>query len=106
MHCRVAAVPGGHHVTVTGEIDMQTAPQLAETLLQFANGAVTVDLRNVTFMDSSGVHALLQAHTHITQRKRLPRDHRRQPDRAPSRRNRRTRQNAALRITTLWQPSK
>ena len=68
IHCRVTAVPGGHHVTVAGEIDMQTAPQLAETLLQFANGSVTVDLRDVTFMESSGIHALLQAHTDITQR--------------------------------------
>ena len=68
IHCRVTAVPGGHHVTVAGEIDLQTAQQLAETLLQFANGSVTVDLRDVTFMGSSGIHALLQAHTHITQR--------------------------------------
>ena len=68
IRCRVTAVPGGHHVTVAGEIDMQTAPQFAETLLQFANGSVTVDLRDVTFMDSSGIHALLQVHTQIRQR--------------------------------------
>jgi anti-anti-sigma factor len=68
IHCRVAAVPGGHRVTVTGEVDMQTAPRLIEALLQFANGSVTVDLTNVTFLDSAGLHALECAHQQIRRR--------------------------------------
>jgi len=68
MRCRVSAVPGGHLVTIAGEVDMATAPTLAETLVQFANGSVTVDLGDVTFIDSSGLSALLAAERHIRRR--------------------------------------
>jgi anti-anti-sigma factor len=68
MQCRVSALNGGHLVAVAGEVDMATAPRLAETLVQFANGSVTVDLSNVTFIDSSGLHALIAAQRHIERR--------------------------------------
>ena len=58
----VAAFPDGHCVQVVGEVDVATAPQLAEVLAQFANGTVRVDVTGVTFLDSSGLRTLLLAH--------------------------------------------
>jgi anti-anti-sigma factor len=57
-------------IRVRGEVDMSTAPQL-RTILS-ATGecdgsiSVIVDLRDVTFMDSSGFVALAQAHRDVT----------------------------------------
>jgi anti-sigma B factor antagonist len=56
-------------VRVSGEIDMLTAPQLLDCLLTAAEThprELVVDLTLVTFMDSSGIAALIKAH------KRLP----------------------------------
>jgi anti-anti-sigma factor len=69
MRCRVVALNGGHFVTVAGEVDMATAPRLAETLVHFANGEVTVDISDVTFIDSSGLNALVAARRHIERRR-------------------------------------
>jgi anti-anti-sigma factor len=46
-----------------GEIDIATAPQLAQRLseLQEAGTAVVLDLCGVSFMDSSGIAMLLRA---------------------------------------------
>jgi anti-anti-sigma factor len=52
----------GHLVRVSGEVDLATAPQLEEVLGQFANGTLRVDLTEVTFLDSSGLRALIVAH--------------------------------------------
>jgi anti-anti-sigma factor len=41
-------------VSVAGEIDLATAPQLSECLREVC-GRVTVDLTKVTFLDSSGM---------------------------------------------------
>jgi anti-sigma B factor antagonist len=52
-------------VTVSGEIDMATGPTLRDNLLGvLARGdhRVVLDLSNVTFMDSSGLGALLGGH--------------------------------------------
>jgi anti-sigma B factor antagonist len=68
MQCRISALNGGHLVSVAGEIDLATAPTLAETLAQFPNGSVTVDLAEVTFIDASGLTALLVAQRHIGRR--------------------------------------
>lgn len=47
-------------VRLAGEIDLANSPELAELLEPLAaKGPVTVDLRDVRFMDSSGLHALL-----------------------------------------------
>jgi anti-sigma B factor antagonist len=49
-------------VTPSGEIDRDTAPRLRELLAaaaRDADGAVEVEMRQVTFIDSSGVGALL-----------------------------------------------
>jgi anti-sigma B factor antagonist len=62
------AVRGGHLVKARGELDVSNAPLLADTLVQFANGAVTIDLTSVTFLDSSGCSALLAAHDALQRR--------------------------------------
>ena len=61
MQCRVRAINRGHVVAVEGEVDMASAPRLAETLVQFAYGSVIVDLTHVTYIDSSGLNALTGA---------------------------------------------
>lgn len=59
-------VDGAHTVVgVTGEIDVASAPALRDRLLGLLNrGTVSlvVDLRGVTFMDSTGVGSLLRIH--------------------------------------------
>lgn len=50
-------------VTVVGEVDLATAPTLADHLRQAADGgeAVVVDLTGCTFIDSSGFRVLHEA---------------------------------------------
>jgi anti-sigma B factor antagonist len=51
-------------VFASGEIDMATADQLAESIAEICDqdvGEVVVDLRDVTFMDCSGVNVILDA---------------------------------------------
>ena len=69
MQCRVSEHDGDHLVVVSGEVDLATAPELEEVLVQFASGTVTVDLTDVTFIDSSGLHAFVSAHHHVEQRR-------------------------------------
>ena len=53
----------GDVVTVSGEIDAHTAPDLAEHLGNFDGSADRiVDLSGVDFMDSSGLRVLIDAH--------------------------------------------
>ncbi len=52
-------------VAARGELDLETADEMASVLLeQFDNGFVHVvaDLRGLTFIDSSGIRTLWQAH--------------------------------------------
>ncbi len=52
-------------VTVSGEVDVATAPALRECLdrvVGLDEGAVVVDLRGVTFIDSTGLGVLIGAH--------------------------------------------
>ena len=46
-------------VAVAGEVDLATAPQLAACLLDRTDRDVVVDLSRVTFLDSSGLSALV-----------------------------------------------
>ncbi|HWD24467.1 MAG TPA: STAS domain-containing protein [Acidimicrobiales bacterium] len=60
---------GGHPVLfVYGEVDVLTAPRVHEALSSIiAEGhtSVLVDMANVTFIDSSGLTALVVAHRHL-----------------------------------------
>jgi anti-anti-sigma factor len=49
---------------VRGELDLATAPRLEETLVSAIEGGheVVLDLRELEFMDSSGVRVLVVAH--------------------------------------------
>jgi anti-sigma B factor antagonist len=64
--CTSETLPGAVVVTPSGEIDRDTAPQLREILeravRQVPGGLVEVEMGDVTFMDSSGIGALLAGH--------------------------------------------
>jgi anti-sigma B factor antagonist len=52
-------------LAVTGELDIATAPKLRELFAaERRDGAalIVLDLAEVTFMDSSGLHAVIDAH--------------------------------------------
>jgi anti-sigma B factor antagonist len=60
-------------VRVVGDVDMATAGFLAAELAQAVegfDGAVTVNMAGVTFLDSAGLCALLRAHTALDTRGR------------------------------------
>ena len=60
------AGPASHpHVTVTGEVDCSSAPEVGALLDQLVGGGpveVVVDLAGVTFLDSAGLSTLGAAH--------------------------------------------
>jgi anti-anti-sigma factor len=69
-----APLPGGAVLTVVGELDLETAPELRERLTAIVTGgatAVVVDLRRVTFMDSIGLAAVLLARRRLGRAGRL-----------------------------------
>ncbi len=58
-------------VAASGEIDIATAPLLAaqlHELLDLGWADVVADLREVTFMDSAGVHVLADVHRRAAER--------------------------------------
>lgn len=59
---------GAQLVSIRGDVDLATAPGLRELLipiLEQADGPVVVDLSEVPFMDSTGVHVLVDAHQRL-----------------------------------------
>jgi anti-anti-sigma factor len=59
--------PGTQHTTIqaTGDIDLATAPELRAALLEAVERGTTVlDLAGVSFLDSSGLRVLAEAHHH------------------------------------------
>ena len=54
---------GASWVYVAGELDLATSPQLEQTLREAERDArlVVLDLRELTFMDSAGVHTIVDA---------------------------------------------
>jgi|SoiMethySBSTD1v2_1073268.scaffolds.fasta_scaffold67035_6 stage II sporulation protein AA (anti-sigma F factor antagonist) len=53
-------------ISVAGELNAATAPELHSILQEFSLQSVTVDLHAVTFIDPSGLATLLRAHERIT----------------------------------------
>ncbi len=50
-------------LSVTGELDMATAPELEEAVERAQGGsAIIIDLRDLTFIDSSGIRTLLHVY--------------------------------------------
>ena len=65
----VELAPDRERVTmhVVGEIDLATADEVEMPLLELFDSGfahVVVDLRDVSFMDSSGIRVLITAHQH------------------------------------------
>ena len=58
------------HDPLTGEMDMASADQLDSVVATAVSqgGPVTLDISNLDFMDSSGLHAILRAATSLTDR--------------------------------------
>jgi anti-sigma B factor antagonist len=60
-------------VVASGEIDMATAPMLARELtaaIEAGDGAVVLDLADVTFFDSSGLRVAIVAHRDLGEKGR------------------------------------
>jgi anti-sigma B factor antagonist len=61
-------LPSGLALTVSGELDIATAPEVRERLGSAVESGVTrivVDLREVTFMDSIGLAAIVHARSRL-----------------------------------------
>jgi anti-sigma B factor antagonist len=56
---------GAVHLTLRGELDLATAPELEQLVNERidAGDEVVVDLRPLEFMDSSGIRVLVASHT-------------------------------------------
>jgi anti-anti-sigma factor len=65
MGLQIAGGAGGErHLVLQGEIDAHTAPDLEVRLASLGDGDdVTVDLHDVSFIDSSGLRVIITAHT-------------------------------------------
>ena len=61
---RVVDAEGAVIVEVRGEVDIVTAPHLSKVIdsALLGHGRVVIDLRSISFIDSSGLAALLWAH--------------------------------------------
>ena len=73
LETRTTTVGGASAIAVTGELDMETAPQLTEEVelaVWDTVGAFVLDLSDVTFLDSSGLHALLRARAFLAREDR------------------------------------
>src|SRR3954469_21817501 len=60
----LTTVRDGHgpvRIVVRGELDLAASERLAAALLEAGDVSILVDLRRLTFMDSTGVRTLLQA---------------------------------------------
>ena len=56
-------------VTIRGDLDLQVAARVTEALTELESGApnlLVIDLRNVSFMDSSGMGVIAGAHARAT----------------------------------------
>ncbi len=58
-------LPGIHIVSLQGELDMATADGLSDALAEIAGSTVIVDLSQLTFMDSTGITAIVAARNRI-----------------------------------------
>jgi anti-anti-sigma factor len=56
---------GTRVVFVSGELDMATAPTLAGYLAELDGAQVILDLWDLAFVDSSGIHVIIEAHKRL-----------------------------------------
>jgi anti-sigma B factor antagonist len=59
-----ADLDGRAHLTLRGELDLATAPELEQLVNERIDSSqdVVIDLRGLEFMDSSGIRVLVAAH--------------------------------------------
>jgi anti-sigma B factor antagonist len=65
LRCNLSSNRGQVRVHPVGELDIATAPDVARAIRQlYAAGftRVILDLRELSFMDSAGVHMVIEAH--------------------------------------------
>lgn len=66
LHCTIESADGGIVVTPDSDIDLDTGSQLRQVLQDVIGRAnvkrIDVDMRKVTFLDSSGIGVLVAAH--------------------------------------------
>ena len=70
---RKTTIGGASAIALSGELDIETAPQLAEEVemaVWGTVGAFVLDLSGLTFLDSSGLHALLRARAYLAREDR------------------------------------
>lgn len=60
-----SVVHGRSHLTVRGDLDAMSAPDLHAALAACTEGDVEVDMAGVTFIDSSGLAAVIEAHLRL-----------------------------------------
>jgi anti-sigma B factor antagonist len=66
LDCQVTGTTA--RVELRGDVDMATAPELRRTLEELIDGGATevvLDCRNLEFLDSSGIGALVAARTRV-----------------------------------------
>jgi anti-sigma B factor antagonist len=57
---------GGTLVTAAGEVDLSNASILADYLCDYGTtGDVVLDMAQITYLDSQGIHALLRVSRHV-----------------------------------------
>ncbi len=67
QHPQLRVVRRSDRLALGGEIDMRSAPLLAQELRQHCAGRthVVLDVRDVSFIDSSGLRVLLELNQHV-----------------------------------------
>jgi anti-sigma B factor antagonist len=73
LRTRTTTVGGARAIAVDGELDVQTAPQFTEEVevaVWGTAGVFVLDLSGLSFLDSSGLHALLRARAYLAREDR------------------------------------
>ena len=73
LETRATTVGGASAIAVSGELDVETAAQLSEEVeiaVWTTVGAFVLDLSGLTFLDSTGLHALLRARAYLAREDR------------------------------------
>ncbi len=73
LETRATTVGGASAIAVSGELDIETAAQLSEEVekaVWSSAGAFVLDLTGLTFLDSTGLHALLRARAYLAREDR------------------------------------
>jgi anti-sigma B factor antagonist len=73
LETRKTTIGGASALALSGELDIETAPRLTEEVemaVWGTVGAFVLDLSGLTFLDSSGLHALLRARAYLAREDR------------------------------------